>query len=465
MNGIQTWKQTFGYDLYGNRTSRYQIIGNQELPINNLTLPSIDSATNRFTANQGYIYDQNGNIIADPASNGRMFVFNGDNKQTEVRNSQNVVIGRYYYDGNGKRIKKVTDAETTIFVLDGLGKLIAEYSTVTPPEVPKINYTATDQIGSPRVITDTFGMVESRRDFMPFGEELFADGTNRKTSDDYGNTGGDAVRQRFTGFQRDLETNLDFAEARYFNSSHGRFSAVDPLLASGKSARPQTFNRYVYALNEPLGLVDPTGLQAGKPAPPQQDKKPEVTVIENPKASSMGNTHIAIKGTSAFAYNNEKQIKNGEGNTIKTTDGKDAHYGFGVKVDYKINLAEGIRAKDISVKEDTTTVTTLPDGSKDTRTFTKTIQANEKGEFKDEIGVFLDVPIPAGATSVTTQKLSVTATYVLDDGTTAKSTDEFRTNEVTINTGDKGGNRTIKIEDKTKYEDNTLPLDDITKNP
>ncbi|MGE3467245.1 MAG: RHS repeat-associated core domain-containing protein [Pyrinomonadaceae bacterium] len=98
---------------------------------------------------------------------------------------------------------------------------------------------------------------------MPFGEELYADGTYRTTAANYSTTGFDPVRQRFTGYQRDEETSLDFAEARYYKNSHGRFTAVDPLLASGQSANPQTFNRYVYVQNNPLILVDPTGLQAG----------------------------------------------------------------------------------------------------------------------------------------------------------------------------------------------------------
>ncbi len=49
-----------------------------------------------------------------------------------------------------------------------------------------------------------------------------------------------------------------------YENRHGRFTAVDPLLASGKSADPQTFNRYVYVMNNPLVLTDPTGLQAGE---------------------------------------------------------------------------------------------------------------------------------------------------------------------------------------------------------
>ncbi|MGE3467243.1 MAG: RHS repeat-associated core domain-containing protein [Pyrinomonadaceae bacterium] len=136
---------------------------------------------------------------------------------------------------------------------------MAEYSTTAPPQNPTTHYTATDTLGSPRVITDGNGQVESRRDFMPFGEELYADGTYRTTAAKYSTTGFDAVRQRFTGYQRDEETSLDFAEARYYKNSHGRFTAVDPLLASGKSADPQTFNRYVYVLNLPLVLIDPNG--------------------------------------------------------------------------------------------------------------------------------------------------------------------------------------------------------------
>ncbi len=45
-----------------------------------------------------------------------------------------------------------------------------------------------------------------------------------------------------------------------YNNRHGRFTAVDPLLASGKSANPQTFNRYVYVGNNPVIMTDPTGL-------------------------------------------------------------------------------------------------------------------------------------------------------------------------------------------------------------
>jgi RHS repeat-associated protein len=124
-----------------------------------------------------------------------------------------------------------------------------------------MSYTATDQLGSPRVITNSLGEVVSRRDFMPFGEELYNNIGERTTNLKYGTI--DSVRQKFTGYLKDDETGLDFAEARMYENRHARFTAVDPLLASGKSANPQTFNRFVYVMNNPLAYTDPTGLQVG----------------------------------------------------------------------------------------------------------------------------------------------------------------------------------------------------------
>lgn len=97
VKGRQTWKQTFGFDRYGNRDAFYQKVGATELTINSTTLPSVEATTNRFSASQGFSYDKNGNITADPMSSGRMFAFNGDIKQTEVKNSSNQTIGTYYY--------------------------------------------------------------------------------------------------------------------------------------------------------------------------------------------------------------------------------------------------------------------------------------------------------------------------------------------------------------------------------
>jgi RHS repeat-associated protein len=251
----QNWRQTFGYDKFGNRTSFTQE-GN--LPAN--PQPTIDPTNNRFTTGQGYVYDYQGNLIQD--AQGRSFKFNGDDKQTEVRNtSNNQIIGEYFYDGDGARIKKVVGGVTTVFVYDAAGDLAAEYSSQAPPQqTSTTSYLTYDHLGSPRVITNQQGQVTSRRDFMPFGEELGVGVGGRSESLKYSVTNADNIRQRFTGYEKDTETDLDFAQARMYQNKHGRFTAVDPLMASASATNPQTFNRYTYTGNNPVNYTDPLGL-------------------------------------------------------------------------------------------------------------------------------------------------------------------------------------------------------------
>jgi RHS repeat-associated protein len=263
-NGNQTWRQVFDYDRYGNRLTHNKFNGTNAVTQTAITHPSIDPASNRISS-PGYDFDKNGNLIIDGEN--RHFAFNADNKQREVRDANNNLVGEYFYDGEGKRVKKISygqTTETTVFVYS-IGKLVAEYSSETPPATGTTNFTVTDLLGSPRVLLNSLGEVVSRRDFLPFGEEIAPDQTvNYRIAAQKYLTNDDGVRQKFTGYQKDKETALDFAEARMYENRHARFTAVDPLLASGKSANPQTFNRYVYVLNSPLANVDPDGKQVAK---------------------------------------------------------------------------------------------------------------------------------------------------------------------------------------------------------
>jgi RHS repeat-associated protein len=60
--------------------------------------------------------------------------------------------------------------------------------------------------------------------------------------------------------ERDNETGLDYAKARYYATIHGRFISPDPLLESARPGIPQSWNRYSYCLNNPLIYIDPDGL-------------------------------------------------------------------------------------------------------------------------------------------------------------------------------------------------------------
>lgn len=114
----------------------------------------------------------------------------------------------------------------------------------------------TDHLGSPRVTTDQLGAVTARKDYSAFGEETVT--TERQSA--LGYSGADELRKGYTGYEKDNESGLDFAQARYYNSTHGRYTSVDPLTASASIRNPQTFNRYSYVLNSPYKFTDPLGL-------------------------------------------------------------------------------------------------------------------------------------------------------------------------------------------------------------
>jgi len=257
----QCWKQTFKYDRYGNRNFNTAGTNTTTLPANfdpKIYNPTVSTTDNRFTSGQGYSYDSAGNTTRDAES--RRFTYDAENKQTKVQTldvNENPVstIGEYFYDGDGKRVKKIGldptgQPELTVFVYDAGGKLIGEYSSVVQTgSSAKTVYTTNDHLGSPRINTDATGQVISRHDYHPFGEEIARTGY-----------GSDNIRKQFTSYERDGETGLDYAQARYFAHGYGRFSSPDRLMAIGRASSPQTWNRYSYVGNNPLVFTDPTGL-------------------------------------------------------------------------------------------------------------------------------------------------------------------------------------------------------------
>jgi RHS repeat-associated protein len=73
---------------------------------------------------------------------------------------------------------------------------------------------------------------------------------------------GATTEFNFAGQQTD-PTALQYLRARYYDPAVGRFISRDPQPAS--AAVPVTLNRYVYANNNPVNLVDPLGREAGSP--------------------------------------------------------------------------------------------------------------------------------------------------------------------------------------------------------
>ncbi len=260
------WQQVFTFDRHGNRnfdeddttTLPKECNGNTEVceAIRPIVNPSVNTSDNRLN---GYTFDAAGNTGRDAQN--REFTYDAENKQVKVETVDGngdpiATIGEYFYDGDGKRIKKVvpSEDEVTVFVYNASGQLVAEYSTEIS-QTPKVSYTTADHLGSPRILTDENGGIISRRDFHPFGEEVFT--SERSTVLGYQ---PDDVRQKFTTYERDGETDLDFAQARMHNFTLGRFNSPDPLYFQVIMVLdPQFFNLFSYVRNNPLRLVDPTG--------------------------------------------------------------------------------------------------------------------------------------------------------------------------------------------------------------
>jgi RHS repeat-associated protein len=121
-----------------------------------------------------------------------------------------------------------------------------------------INWLVTDQLGTPRMVFDQSGALATtkRHDYAPFGEELL-NGVRGTSSMGYASA--DTTRQKFTKYEQDNETTLDYAQTRYYSSSQGRFVAADSPFAGQYRRNPQSWNMYTYVLNAPLDYIDPFG--------------------------------------------------------------------------------------------------------------------------------------------------------------------------------------------------------------
>jgi RHS repeat-associated protein len=136
-----------------------------------------------------------------------------------------------------------------------------------------VRWIVADRLGTPRMILAESGSLAnvSRHDYLPFGEELTGQIGGRTTQQGYT---GDSTRQKFTQKERDVETGLDYFGSRYYGSVQGRFTSVDPLAASASLARPQSWNRYAYVLNNPIRLIDRSGQSPDDPEDQQPKSKP-----------------------------------------------------------------------------------------------------------------------------------------------------------------------------------------------
>jgi RHS repeat-associated protein len=235
------WGQSFSYDGFGNLTDETATKG---------TAPTVhrnyDPATNRLTLD--YTYDANGNMTAMP---GLGMTYNVENRLIQATSNLNGTES-YGYDAAGLRLwKKGPDLVTHVFYNGLNGKPLADFYYSTQDQQVEggdpMVYFAGKRVDN--------GSVEDR-----LGTAVVENGQDRMAYFPYGELrSGTSTEVQFATYKRDSVTNLDYAAHRYYSTQIGRFTTPDPKASSAKLGVPQSWNRYSYALGDPVNLTDPNG--------------------------------------------------------------------------------------------------------------------------------------------------------------------------------------------------------------
>jgi RHS repeat-associated protein len=165
----------------------------------------------------------------------------------------------YQYDGSGNRLRAVRNNVATRYIYDAVGNLLAEadgsnaitryyihglglLAAVTPANATFCYHY--DGVGSTVAITDGSQNVVNAYAYTPDGMIL---GENEAFAQPFKYVGKLGVMAEANG--------LYYMRARYYNPAVGRFISEDPLGFGGGDV-----NLYVYAGNNPVVRVDPSGL-------------------------------------------------------------------------------------------------------------------------------------------------------------------------------------------------------------
>ena len=277
-----TTAQVFGYDALDRLTSAsggvmgtttlgwtYDATGNRTTETNGTTTTyQYDATTQRLTGivgGESFTYDGFGRVTQDGQAT---YTYRSDGSLLTA--TRTGMTASYLYDADGLRVRSVVNGARLISIHGLGGQLLTEFDSInavlywkrdliyaggrligsvkkgtgTPP-TEYAEYYASDTLGSVRLVFNAAGAVVGRSDYLPYGDAL--------------NVAGTLPKERFTGQQHDAETGLEFMNARSMQARTGRMNQPDPLMGNAL-VNPQRWNRYAYVLNNPLKMIDPTGM-------------------------------------------------------------------------------------------------------------------------------------------------------------------------------------------------------------
>ena len=242
------YSHIYQYDQFGNITHREGWGGDNP------------AFTATYTNNKrvGLTYDPAGNLTNDGVQN---FSYDGTGQAATA--SYTGYLLQQGYDGNGLRAKRIENGTTTYYLRSTVlgGQVVAEISSAGAwqrgyvylgRQLLAVQYGGVwwmhqDPLAHSKRITDGSGNIVSTIELDPWGGD-----TARNSNDVF-------QPRRFTTYQRDGNSS-DEAMFRRYNRWWSRFDQPDPYDGSVDLSNPQTFNRYAYSQNDPVNLVDPSGL-------------------------------------------------------------------------------------------------------------------------------------------------------------------------------------------------------------
>ncbi len=275
VNKGSTTVSTYGYDHNSNRTSAKTPGG---------TVSATYDAQDRLLTygSAAYTYAANGELATKTlGSQTTTYQFDAmENLQAVTLPSGSALS--YIVDAEGNRVgKKVNGVVTAGYLYDGpylVAQLDANNQVVSQfvygghSGAPNymiaggVTYRIfSDHLGSPRLVVNaSTGVIAQRMDYDEFGNVI------NDTDPGFQPFG-------FAGGLYDADTKLVHFGAREYDASAGRWTAKDPIRFDGGDT-----NLYGYVLNDPINMVDPSGLDGTCPcklpsdAPTRDPKGPDI---------------------------------------------------------------------------------------------------------------------------------------------------------------------------------------------
>lgn len=200
-----------------------------------------------FTTRSYPLYDANGNAKSDGLGN--TITYN-------LLNLPANIPGKglsYVYDATGSKLKKTVSGAVTEYIdgiqyrTDGtIDFVMTEEGRATRSGTNYIyEYTLTDHLGNNRVAFDQNNGKVGEDDYYPFGLNV-----HRQVN------AGNKYLYNKKEIQEEFNNQYDYG-ARFYDPVIGRWTSVDPMAEKARRWSP-----YNYGLDDPIGNIDPDGMQA-----------------------------------------------------------------------------------------------------------------------------------------------------------------------------------------------------------